>query len=88
MKTRMRIILERNRAALLSLITPRVLHFSAFHSCHASSPGQSTLGYVFDFCKADYSSISSFLLDSDLSSVFESINIQFIWLFIKSLTYI
>ena len=34
MKTRMRLILERNRAALLSLrleITPRVLHFSAFH---------------------------------------------------------
>ena len=65
-----------------------VLHFSAFHSCHASSPGQSTLGYVLDFCKADYSSISSFLLDSDLSSVFESINIEFIWLFIKSLIYI
>ena len=34
MKMRMRIILERNHAALLSLrleITPRVLHFSAFH---------------------------------------------------------
>ena len=26
-------------------------------------------GYVFDFCKADYEGISSFLLDSDLNVV-------------------
>ena len=43
--------------------------------------------YVFDFCKADYSRISSFLLDSDFSPVFESDNIEFIWSFIKSLIY-
>ena len=80
-------------SVFVSNLTILVINFSNHHaisfkySCHASSPGQSTLGYVFNFCKTDYSSISSFLLDSDFSTVFESINIEFIWLFIKSLIY-
>ena len=40
---------------------------------------------VYDFCNIDYESISSFLLDSDFSAVFDSSNIEFIWFFIKSL---
>ena len=77
----------------LTILPLTVINFSDHHaisfnySCHASSPGESTLGYVFNFCKAYYSSISCFLLYSDFSAVFESINIEFIWLYIKSLIY-
>ena len=35
-------------------------------------------GYVFDVCKADFESISSFLLDLDFSPIFESFDIEFI----------
>ena len=57
------------------------------YSCHTSSSVESIPGYVFDFCKADYNGISSFLLDTDFSAVFESTNIEFIWFFIKSVIY-
>ena len=57
------------------------------YSCHTSSSVESIPGYVFDFCKADYNGISSFLLDIDFGAVFESTNIEFIWFFIKSVIY-
>ena len=44
-------------------------------------------GYVFDFRKADFESISSFLLDLDFSPIFESFDIEIIWSFIKSSIY-
>ena len=71
----------------------RTVHFSDHfaisfdYSCHTSSSVESIPGYVFDFCKADYNGISSFLLDIDFSAVFESTNIEFIWFFIKSVIY-
>ena len=57
------------------------------YSYHTSSSVESIPGYVFDFCKADYNGISSFLLDIDFSALFESTNIEFIWFFIKSVIY-
>ena len=41
----------------------------------------------FDFCKADYESILSFLLESDFSAVFGSSDIEFVWSVIKSFIY-
>ena len=43
--------------------------------------------YVFNFSKADYDSICSFLLDVDFSVCLQSSNIEFIWAVIKSVIY-
>ena len=43
--------------------------------------------YVFDFSKADYDSIRSFLLDTNFSVCLRSGNIEFIWAMIKSFLY-
>ena len=70
-----------------------VVNFSDHHVisfdfyCHASSLPDSTPGFVFDFCKADYGNILSFLLESDFSAVFGSSDIEFVWSFIKSFIY-
>ena len=44
--------------------------FRTTPSAHESKPC-----YAFDFCKADYESISSFLLDHDFSVIFDSSDI-------------
>ena len=44
-------------------------------------------GILFDFCNADYESISSFLLESDFSVLYDCFDIEYIWFFIKSLIY-
>ena len=44
-------------------------------------------GYAFDFCKADFNSITCFLLDYDFSHIFSSNDIEFIWSFIRSSIY-
>ena len=64
-------------------------HFAVSFSvgCNVSSTALSSPGYVFDFCNADYESITNQLLDSDFSIVFDSSNIEFVWLCIKSLIY-
>ena len=64
-------------------------HFAVSFSvcCNVSSGALSSPGYVFDFCNADYESITNHLLDSDFSIVFDSSNIEFVWLCIKSLIY-
>ena len=50
--------------------------------CNVSSAAECSPGYVFDFCKADYESICSYLLETDFSIVFDSSNIEFIKSFI------
>ena len=55
--------------------------------CNVSSAAECSPGYVLDFCKADYESICSYLLESDFSIVFDSSNIEFIWFCIKSFIY-
>ena len=52
------------------------------------SSRESKPGYAFDFCKADYESISSFLLDCDFSVIFDSSDIEYIWFTIKSFIYV
>ena len=70
-----------------------VVNFSDHHAisfdfyCHASSLPESIPGYVLDFCKADYESILSFLLESDFSTVFGSSDIEFVSSVIKSFIY-
>ena len=46
--------------------------------CSVSSVPKCKPGYVYDFRNTDYESISSCLLDSDFSAVFDSSNIEFI----------
>ena len=55
--------------------------------CNVSSAASSTPSYVFDFCNADYESISSFLLDANFSIVFESCSTECVWFCIKSFIY-
>ena len=56
-------------------------------SDHLAISALSSPGYVFDFCNADYEIITSHLLDSDFSIVYDSSDIEFIWFYIKSLIY-
>ena len=69
------------------------VNFSDHHAvsfdyfCNAPSVTNFKPGYVFDFCKAHYEGISSFLLDSDLNVVFDSLDIEYIWFTIKSLIF-
>ena len=68
-----------------------VVDFSDHHAisfdfcCNVSSVPKCNPGYLYDFCNADYESISSFLLESDFSVVFGSSNVEYIWFLIKSL---
>ena len=55
--------------------------------CNVSSAALSSPGYVFYFCNADYESITSHLINSDFSIVYDSSDIEFIWFYIKSLIY-
>ena len=75
----------------LSVFPLSVVDFSDHHAisfdfcCNVSSVPKCNPGYVYDFCNADYESISSFLLESDFSVVFGSSNVEYIWFLIKSL---
>ena len=55
--------------------------------CKISSSAAFKPHYVHNFCKADYESITSFLLDFDFSVIFNSLDIEFIWFVIKSSVY-
>ena len=59
-----------------------LIHFIPF--CNISSTVKSKPGYVYDFSKANYNSMCDFLLDSDFSALFESMDIEFVWSVIKS----
>ena len=52
--------------------------------CKISSSAAPKSHYVYNFCKADYESITSFLLDFDFSVIFNSFDIELIWSVIKS----
>ena len=68
-----------------------VVDFSDHHAISfdfsrtASTVPKCIPGYVFDFCNADYESISSFLLESDFSVLYDCFDIEYIWFYIKSL---
>ena len=64
-------------------------HFLVYFipSCTTSSAAKSKPGYVYDFSKANYNSMCDFLLDSDFSALFESMDIEFVWSVIKSFIY-
>ena len=71
-----------------------VVNFSDHHAisfrvcCNVPSAAvSSTPGYTFDYCNANYDSISSYLLESDFSCVYDSCDIEFVWFCIKSLIY-
>ena len=57
---------------------------SFFPSCISLSYSKPKPKYVFNFSKADYDSICSFLLDVDFSVCLQSSNIEFIWAMISS----
>ena len=42
---------------------------------------------MFNFCKADYDGITSFLLDSDFSILYDSSDIEYVWFLFKSFIY-
>ena len=62
-----------------------VISFDLFLSVPSVSKAKPC--YVFDFRKADYNSITSFLLDYDYSHIFVSSDIEFIWSYIQSSIY-
>ena len=43
--------------------------------------------YVFDFCKAEYEGITSFMLDFDFSVILKTSDIEYMWFIIKSSLY-
>jgi hypothetical protein len=55
--------------------------------CSVPTVSVSKPGYVFDYCKADFDGLCSFLLDSNYSAIFDSSDIEFIWFIIKSIIY-
>ena len=80
------VVVNRLTVYPLSLVDFSDHHAISFDfCCSVSSLPKCKPGYVYDFCNTDYESISSFLLDSNFSAVFDSSNIEFIWFFIKSL---
>jgi hypothetical protein len=46
--------------------------------CSVPTVSVSKPGYVFDYCKADFDGLCSFLLDSNYSAIFDSSDIEFI----------
>ena len=62
-----------------------IIHFTSpfvLRSTFKSKPG-----YVFDFTRANYSAICSFLLDFDFSYIYVSLDIEYVWCEIKSLIF-
>lgn len=57
-----------------------------FNCCTPSVP-LSSPDYIYDFCSADYESMSLFLLGSDFSAVYSSANIESVWSSIKALIF-
>ena len=62
-----------------------IISFAPF--CITSHYSKPCFKYVFDFSKAYYDSICSFLLDVDFSVCLQSNDIEFIWTMIKSSVY-
>ena len=42
---------------------------------------------MFNFCKADYDGITTFLSDSDFSILYDSSDIEYVWFLFKSFIY-
>ena len=61
-------------------------HFilSFIPQCDISVPDRPKSGYVFDYSRADFDSICSYLMDSDFSCCLQCNDIEFIWSIIKS----
>ena len=55
--------------------------------CNATSVVESKSGYVFNFCKADYDGITTFLSDSDFCILYDSSDIEYVWFLFKSFIY-
>ena len=60
-------------------------HFilSFIPQCDISVPDRPKSGYVFDYSRADFDSICSYLMDSDFSCCLQCNDIEFIWSIIK-----
>ena len=59
---------------------------TTFKLTHSVLPQpQSTPQYLFDFPKADYNALCSYLMDLDFTSLFLSDNVNFIWSYLKNI---
>ena len=62
-------------------------HYLISFKLHQTSPTPSSSKdpvYVFDYHKGDYEGLNDFLISTDFSICYQSNNVEFIWLFIKS----
>ena len=71
--------------SVVSLSDHLVISFDLFFNIPSISKSKPC--YIFDFCRADFNSITSFLLDYDYSHVLVSNDIEFVWSCIKSSIY-
>ena len=76
-------------------VNPQVLSTFSDHftisfdiSCCPFLQGHQKPSYVFDFSKANFTDLCSFLLDFDFSACFQSYDIEFIWSTIKSIIFV
>ena len=63
-----------------------IISFDVSYSSPSTNISKSL--YVFDFSKANFTDICSFLLDFDFSVCFQSYDIEFIWSNIKSVIFV
>ena len=76
-------------------VNPQVLSTFSDHftisfdiSCCPFLQGHQKPSYAFDFSKANFTDLCSFLLDFDFSACFQSYDIEFIWSTIKSIIFV
>ena len=64
-----------------------IITFQLTHSAPSQPPPTSNQKYVFDFPKADFEGLCSFLLDADFNPCLQSDDIEFVWSSLKNMIY-